>query len=308
MPNVQEIKFMSEMRSWDDCRNSKNSHEFEQIGTVLDYLSPRIIDIDNENDCVLTGFPDLDYHPFLANGSLTVLGGRPAMGTTALALTIVHHVASVQNKAVAIFSPDLGAENVARRLLSLESGVNLLNWRRGQLDEKIKKRVTDSLDTLAAAPIFIDDTTLSISAIRKKIDALKRRGVSPDFVVLDCLQSLVPDRRRKKDNRFVMQKLKAMACEFSIPILVTTILTRKMENRRCKYPELLDFPRGVIDGSVDHFMALYREEYYKPDTEYKGLTDLFTLRSRHDIPSCQFLHFNDDLCKFEKRDCCQGGN
>lgn len=229
-----------------------------------------------------TGLRDLDkrtggLHP----SDLVILAGRPAMGKTALATKIAFGAARTLLRdvedgrsnpkmpgTVAIFSLEMSSEQLATRLLSEEARVSSERIRRGEIGQKEFDKFVQVSRELARLPLYIDDTpAISLSAMRTRCRRLARtKGLN--LVVVDYLQLMRPSIGTKSDNRVqeisqITQGLKALAKEFGIPVLALSQLSRQVENREDKRPQLADLREsGSIEQDADAVMFVYRDEYY----------------------------------------------
>jgi replicative DNA helicase len=237
---------------------------------------------------VPTGLTDLDDKlGGLQPSDLVILAGRPSMGKTALAVTIAANAAqelrssqlneaiSGQPPGVGIFSLEMSAEQLATRLLSGESKFSSDDLRRGKLRDTDFAKVVQASQNLAERPLFIDDTpALSIAAIRTRARRMKRRrGLS--LLVVDYLQLVRPVGNTSQTNRVqeigeITQGLKAIAKELNIPVLALSQLSRAVEQRENKRPQLADLREsGAIEQDADVVMFVYRDEYYRERDEPK---------------------------------------
>jgi replicative DNA helicase len=229
-----------------------------------------------------SGLRDLDsrtggLHP----SDLVILAGRPGMGKSSLAAKIAYGAAqallaearredpnALARQAVAIFSLEMSAEQLATRLLSEEARISGDRIRRGDIGQKdFDKFVAVSRD-LAALPIQIDDTpAITLSALRTRCRRLKRtKGLA--LVVIDYLQLMRPAAGTRPENRVLeisqlTQGLKAIAKELAVPVLALSQLSRQVESREDKRPQLSDLREsGTIEQDADQVMFIYRDEYY----------------------------------------------
>jgi replicative DNA helicase len=237
---------------------------------------------------VPTGLTDLDDKlGGLQPSDLVILAGRPSMGKTALAVTIAANAAqelrssqlngaiSDQPPGVGIFSLEMSAEQLATRLLSAESKFSSDDLRRGKLRDTDFAKVVQASQSLAERPLFIDDTpALSIAAIRTRARRMqRRRGLS--LLVVDYLQLVRPVGNTSQTNRVqeigeITQGLKAIAKELNIPVLALSQLSRAVEQRENKRPQLADLREsGAIEQDADVVMFVYRDEYYRERDEPK---------------------------------------
>ncbi|MDG1286614.1 MAG: replicative DNA helicase [Rickettsiales bacterium] len=213
------------------------------------------------------------------NSDLIILAGRPSMGKTALALSMAHHVAkhfehqhnasgsTAKMPSVGFFSLEMSSEQLAGRLLSSDSGINASDIRRGTFDQDQFGTMVESSHNIARLPLFIDDTpAVSISSMRARARRLKRMH-NLSLLVVDYLQ-LMRGSAKSGDNRVqevseITMGLKSIAKELNIPVIALSQLSRQVENRDDKRPQLADLREsGSIEQDADIVMFVYREEYY----------------------------------------------
>ncbi len=224
---------------------------------------------------VTTGFRDLNmqlggFHP----SDLIVLAGRPSMGKSALAMNLAFNAAQAALKGnegahVAFFSLEMSSEQLATRLLAQESGVPSDKIRRGAVTEADFPKFIEVSRNLSEVPLFFDDTpALSVSALRTRARRLMRqKGLG--MIVIDYLQLLQGSAGRKVENRVqeisdITRSLKALAKELNVPILALSQLSRAVEQRDDKRPQLSDLREsGTIEQDADVVMFIYRGEYYE---------------------------------------------
>ena len=229
-----------------------------------------------------TGLRDLDrrtggLHP----SDLLILGGRPGMGKSALAIKIAYGAAKsmleegravdpngLPKAAVAVFSLEMSAEQLATRLLSEESRISSDRIRRGEIGQKDFDRFVQVSREISTLPLMIDDTpAITLSAMRTRCRRLKRtKGLA--LIVVDYLQLMRPAAGTRQENRVqeisqITQGLKALAKELNVPVLALSQLSRQVENREDKRPQLADLREsGSIEQDADVVMFIYRDEYY----------------------------------------------
>jgi replicative DNA helicase len=287
---------------------------------------------------VSTGLIDLDQklgglHP----SDLLILAGRPSMGKTALATNIAYHVArnyawepqpdgsrkTVNGGVVAFFSLEMSAEQLAMRILADASGVSSDRLRKGEIDQGEFGRVRDAALEIQESPLFIDATGgLSIAKLAARARRLKRSS-GLDLIVVDYLQLLTTggDGVRATDNRVqevsqITMGLKALAKELSLPILALSQLSRQVEQREDKRPQLSDLREsGSIEQDADAVMFVYRESYYKGRAEpregtpehlawqeemdqIRHVAEVIIGKQRHGPIGTVKLSFNEDTTKF----------
>lgn len=230
-----------------------------------------------------TGFNDLDkLLGGLQRSDLVILAGRPSMGKTALATNIAHHAASsskweiddqgqrklVDGAVVGFFSLEMSAEQLATRILAEASGVSSHRIRQGDLSNADFQKVVEANQKLSQIPFFIDDTpALSVAQLRTRARRIKRQNAL-SLIIVDYLQLLRPATSRASDNRVqeisnITQGLKALAKELDVPVLALSQLSRAVEQRDDKRPQLADLREsGSIEQDADVVAFIYRHEYY----------------------------------------------
>lgn len=230
---------------------------------------------------ISTGLADIDrklggLHP----SDLIILAGRPSMGKTALATNIAFNIAKAYRKGeradgtigtvnggvVGFFSLEMSAEQLATRILSEQAEVSSEKLRRGEMEEDDFRRVVEASRALSSIPLYIDDTpALSISAIATRARRLKRKS-GLDVLFIDYLQ--LARAASAKENRVnevseITQGLKAIAKELNIPVIALSQLSRQVESREDKRPQLSDLREsGSIEQDADSVMFVFREQYY----------------------------------------------
>ena len=267
------------------------------------------------------------------NSDLIILAGRPSMGKTALALSMAHSIAkhfahehaetgsTAKCPSVGFFSLEMSAEQLASRMLSSDSGVNSSDIRKGNLTNDQFAKLVDSSHQIAQLPLFIDDTpALSVASMRARARRLKRIQ-NLGLLVVDYLQ-LMRGSSTKGDNRVqevseITMGLKAIAKELNIPVIALSQLSRQVENRDDKRPQLADLREsGSIEQDADAVMFVYREEYYlmrkmprEEETEkfiawqeemdkVHGLADIIVSKHRHGPIGNVPVAFQADLARF----------
>ncbi len=231
---------------------------------------------------VSTGFTDLDKMlSGLQQSDLFILAGRPSMGKTAIAINIAVNACKYLNpdlddkknlKAVGFFSLEMSSDQLASRILSMECSINATKFRTGQLSENEWEVVATRSAEIAKMPFFIDDTpALSISAIRTRARRMLRKN-NLGLLVIDYLQLIRGSSSRSAENRVqevseITQGLKAIAKELNIPVIALSQLSRAVEQREDKRPQLSDLREsGSIEQDADVVAFIYRDSYYKERT------------------------------------------
>lgn len=227
---------------------------------------------DNRTDItgLKTGFNDFDHTLHgLQKGDLIVLAARPAMGKTAVALNLAMNVAAYQPRgAVAIFSLEMAAEQLAMRLLSAKSHIPGDKLRTGRLNDADWNRLNEAAGELKMSNIYIDDTSMiKVPEIFSKCRRLKA-DVGLNLVLIDYIQLITASGNRRNENRQqeisdISRNLKALARELEVPVIALSQLSRSVEQRDNKHPMLSDLREsGAIEQDADIVLMLYREAYY----------------------------------------------
>jgi len=216
-----------------------------------------------------TGFIDLDdITSGLQPTDLIIVAARPSMGKTALCLNIAHHIALKERQPVAVFSLEMSKEQLVQRLICSEAQINSRDLRRGFLQETDWHRVTNAVNNLYQAPIFIDDTPgISTFEMRAKARRLTAEHGQLGLIVVDYLQ--LAHHAGKNENRVqeiseIARSFKSMARELKVPLIALSQLSRAVEQREDKRPILSDLREsGSIEAEADIVAFIYRPSYYK---------------------------------------------
>jgi replicative DNA helicase len=257
-----------------------------------------------------TGFSDIDH--ILAgfqNSDLLILAARPSMGKTTLALDICRQIAIKNNSPVGIFSLEMSKEQLVEKMLCAEANVDLWKLRNGKLSDKEENGESDfsklghAMGKLADAPIYIDDSPGgSIMEIRTKARRLKsEKGLS--MIMVDYLQ-LMEGSGSFSDNRVqavseISRGLKGIARELDIPVLALSQLSRNVETRSPAIPKLADLREsGSIEQDADIVIFLYREKYYKKDSQRGNETDVIVSKHRNGPTGMATVMFNPEKVSF----------
>ncbi len=252
-----------------------------------------------------TGFSELDmmttgFHP----ADLIILAARPGMGKTSFMLSVISHVAINEEQPVAIFSLEMSKEQLVLRLLSSLAEVPLQKLRSGYVTDSDREKLLSTALALSKAEIYIDDSpSLTTTELRVKARKLKKeKGVS--FVAIDYLQLLrTPLRKssRQEEVAEISRNLKALAKELSIPVLALAQLSRQVEQRSDRRPQLADLREsGQIEQDADLIIFIHRPEYYRknPPPELKGIAELIIAKQRQGPTGIIKTAFIKDYARF----------
>lgn len=255
---------------------------------------------------VPTGFKVLDN--LLAGfqkSDLVILAARPSMGKTSLALNIAAHASCREKIPVGVFSLEMSRDQLVDVLLTTEAGIDSWRLRTGNLREDDFPKLNYAMGVLSEAPLYIDDSPLlSVMDIRTKARRLQaEHGLG--LVIVDYLQLMEGRSRNANDfNRVqevsdISRGLKALARELNVPVLALSQLSRAVESRHPKIPQLSDLREsGSIEQDADVVMFIYREEYYDPNTEKKGIAQILIKKHRKGPTGNVDLYFHPEFMKF----------
>ena len=279
---------------------------FEQISTVLSESFERINRMLN-NPGKMLGVPSdlLDLDKAL-NGfqktDLILLAARPSMGKTALALNIGTNAAR-KGKVVAIFSLEMSKSQLGTRLLSSASRVNSHYLNTGNIGDEDLTKVIDALKELSELKMYIDDTAgMGLLEMRSKVRRL-RHEQGLDMIIIDYLQLMQGGRaeNRQQEISEISRGLKALARELNVPILALSQLSRSVELRAEKKPQLSDLREsGSLEQDADIVMFLYRNEYYnRDDTSNQNIAELIIAKNRNGPTTSIRLRFDKEIVRFD---------
>jgi len=315
---------------------------FQRFGQALSAavdMAGRAYLRDGKLSGLASGLPDLDDKMGgLQSSDLIIVAGRPGMGKTALATNIAYnvakawrgerrpdgHTATLTGGIVAFFSLEMSAEQLATRIIGEQTGIPANKIRRGELSDGDYEKIKQASTQLQDLPLCIDETGgLSIGQVVARARRLKRqRGL--DLLVIDYLQLLQSSKRTSRDNRVqeiteITTSLKALAKELNIPILALSQLSREVEKREDKRPQLSDLREsGSIEQDADIVLFVFREAYYhalqKPNDDQKlsawaaraeelhNGAEIIIAKHRHGPTAMVELNFEPDLTKFSCRE------
>lgn len=255
-----------------------------------------------------TGFVDLDnILAGLQRSDLIILGARPSLGKTTLALDMARSVAKKENTGVGVFSLEMSKDQVIDRILASEAGVGLWKMRTGHLtssgDFNDFSKISLALDSLSKVPIFIDDTpsptVLQIRAMARRLKARNELGL----LVIDYLQLVQP---RSDIDGYVQQvtdvanSLKALARELNIPVIAVSQLSRAVEARPDQRPRLSDLREsGGIEQAADLVMFIHREDKVRRDSERKNIAEIIIAKHRNGPTGVIELYFDEEEVSFK---------
>lgn len=255
---------------------------------MFNELGPKLEDLQKhkrEVTGIASGLEKLDSDlSGFQNSDLILIGARPAMGKTSLAMQIAKHASTVAGKHVGVFSLEMPREQLGMRLLMNEANVDGMRLRKGFLSEAEWSRVWQAMGPLAAARMHIDDTAaVTIHEVRNKARRMKAlHGL--DLIVIDYLQLMRGDRSENRNLELgqLSAGLKGLAKELNIPVIALSQLSRALESRSDKHPQLSDLREsGSLEQDADVVLLLYRDEVYNPNSENRGTAEIMIAKHRN---------------------------
>ena len=271
-------------------RKGERGDSLEPIGVTLHKVFDRLTELSQSDSAIpgmSTGMRDLDKKiNGLNNSDLLLVAARPAMGKSAFALNLALNVAKKYKKTVAIFNLEMSREQLAMRLLAIESFVDGQKMQTGKLTEEEWSKLSMASVALSQTDIRIDDNpSITVAEMNAKCRRVENLGM----VVIDYLQLMNGSGYGKGggDSRVnivsdISRSLKIMAKELNVPVICLSQLSRGPESRTDKRPMLSDLREsGAIEQDADEVLFLYRDEYYNENSEDKGVAECIVSKNRH---------------------------
>ncbi len=288
--------------------------DFTPIKPILEEAFDRIDDLHKNKGKlrgIPTGFTDLDnILSGLQNSNLIILGARPSVGKSSLAMDIARHAAIHEKVPVGVFSLEMSKGEVIDRIICAEANIDLWKLRTGKLssigENDDFSRIGHAMGVLSEAPMFIDDSaTLNIMAMRTMARRLQsEHGLG--MLIVDYLQLI--QGRGNPDNRVlevseISRSLKGLARELNVPILALSQLSRGIESRTDQRPKLSDLREsGSIEQDADVVLFIYREDKTKADSENKNIAEILVAKHRNGPVGSVKLFFNEQCTSFKNLD------
>lgn len=294
-----------------EVSQQKNSANFIPIKDVLIETYDKIEKLHKQKGEITglpSGFSDLDRMTAgFQRSDLIIVAARPSVGKTAFALNIAQNVAKETGVNVAIFSLEMGAQQLVQRMLCAEGNIDAQKMRTGKLDPEDWEKLTMAMGALSKTGIYIDDTPgIKVSEIRAKARRLKQeKGLG--MIVIDYLQ-LIQGTGRSGENRQqevseISRTLKAIARELDVPVIALSQLSRSVESRQDKRPMMSDIREsGSIEQDADIVAFLYRDDYYNKESETKNTIEIIIAKQRNGPVGTVELAFLKEYNKFKGLD------
>ncbi len=291
---------------------SKGKQGFIGMPPLLSQVVERIETLyarDNPSDITgtATGFTDLDRMTSgLQPGDLVIVAGRPSIDKTAFSINIAENVAMDSKLPVAIFSMEMGANQLVMRMLGSVGKLNQHDLRTGRLQDDDWGRLTHALGRLNDAPIYIDESAaLSALDLRARSRRLHRQNNGLGLIVVDYLQLMSSNAGKASENRAteiseISRSLKALAKELHVPVIALSQLNRSLEQRPNKRPVMSDLREsGAIEQDADLILFIYRDEVYNSDSQDKGKAEIIIGKQRNGPIGKVELAFRGEYTRFD---------
>ena len=289
---------------------SRMKQGFQAMETLVVDLLDRVQEMaDNPNDItgVPTGFIDLDRMTSgLQAGDMVVLAARPSMGKTALAVNIAEHVALHEGLPVAIFSMEMGAAQLAVRVVGSIARIDQGHLRTGKLSDDEWPRLTEAIEKLRNVSLHIDETPgLTPTELRANARRLARQCGKLGLIVVDYLQLMSGSASSQGENRAtelgeISRGLKMLAKELQCPVIALSQLNRSVETRTDKRPMMSDLREsGAIEQDADIIMFIYRDDYYNKESKEPNVAEIIIGKQRNGPTGTVKLFFQKSQTRFE---------
>ncbi len=273
-------------------RSGQGKKGFQNMGEIVDSLAGRLVELYQNNDGsevtgVRTAFPNLDnVTAGFQRGDLIIVAGRPSMGKTTLAINIAENIAVGQELPVAIFSMEMGADQIGMRIISSIGNIDAQNLRKARLSDEDWRSFAKTVQRLESKPIYIDDTPgLRVTELASRARRLVNQTGPLSLIVVDYIQLM--SGRGGSDNRStelseISRGLKGLAKELNCPVVVLSQLNRGVDARDNKRPRMSDLREsGAIEQDADVIMFIYRDYVYNKETEVKDMAEVIIAKQRN---------------------------
>jgi replicative DNA helicase len=289
-------------------RLKQGFQNMDQLAVILMDRVNQMADSPNDITGVPSGFVDFDKMTSgMQAGDLIVLAARPSMGKTALAINIAEHVALNEGLPVAVFSMEMGASQLAIRIVGSIGRIDQQRLRTGKLNQEEWPRLTEAIEKLRNVSLHIDETpSLTPMELRANARRLARTCGKLGLIVVDYLQLMSGNTSSNSgDNRAteigeISRGLKMLAKELQCPVIALSQLNRSVETRTDKRPMMSDLREsGAIEQDADVIMFIYRDDYYNKDSKEPGVAEIIIGKHRNGPTGTVKLAFLKPLTRFE---------
>ena len=291
-------------------QGARGQRTFAVLKDLLTQVVDRIEELynrDNPSDVtgVATGYADLDRMTSgMQPGDLVIVAGRPSMGKSSLAINIGEHVALELKQPVVVFSMEMGASQLALRMIGSVGRLDQHKLRTGRLGPDDWERLSSALGRLAEAPILIDETpALNAIEVRSRARRLQKQYGQLGLVIVDYLQLMQAQSQgenRATEISEISRSLKSLAKELKVPVMALSQLNRSLEQRPNKRPVMSDLREsGAIEQDADVILFIYRDEVYNEDSPDKGTAEIIIGKQRNGPIGTVRLTFLGEHTRFE---------
>lgn len=290
-----------------EVASRSNSSDFKHVKDVLVQTYENVEKLQNRKGDITgipTGFRDLDrLTAGFQRGDLIIVAARPSVGKTAFALNVAQAVGTQTTENVAIFSLEMGAEQLVMRMLCAEGNIDAQVLRTGALTNEDWRKLTMAMGSLSKAGIYIDDAAgIRVNEIRAKCRRLKQES-GLGMILIDYLQLIQGSGssagNRQQEVSEISRSLKALARELEVPVIALSQLSRGVEQRQDKRPMMSDLREsGSIEQDADIVAFLYREDYYDKETEDANTIEIIVAKQRNGPTDTVKLAFKKEFNKF----------
>jgi len=291
-------------------QGSRGQRTFAPLKDLLVDVVERIEQLYNRDDPsdvtgIATGYTDLDRMTSgLQPGDLVIVAGRPSMGKSSLAINIGEHVALELKLPVVVFSMEMGASQLAMRMIGSVGRLDQHKLRTGRLGPDDWERLSSALGRLSEAPILIDETpSLNAIEVRSRARRLQKQYGQLGLVIVDYLQLMQAQSQgenRATEISEISRSMKALAKELKVPVMALSQLNRSLEQRPNKRPVMSDLREsGAIEQDADVILFIYRDEVYNPETQEKGTAEIIIGKQRNGPIGTIRLTFLGEHTRFE---------
>ncbi len=290
------------------ARGRQQAADFDQLLNNVVLRIDELANNPNPSDVtgVPSGFVDLDQKTAgMHGGDLIIVAGRPSMGKTSFALNVAEHVAIDQGLPIAVFSMEMGAEQLVLRMLCSVGRIDAQRLRTGRLHEDDWDRLTHATKRLKGVQAYIDETpALNPLELRSRARRMSRIAGGLQLIVVDYIQLMSASssgENRTTEISEITRSLKSLAKELNCPVIALSQLNRTVEQRTDKRPVMSDLREsGAIEQDADLILFIYRDEVYRPDTPDKGVAEIIIGKQRNGPIGTVRLTFQGQFTKFEK--------
>ena len=293
-------------------RTERDRSGFKTMEELAAEFTSHIVQLSQEAEAgrgfvtgVSTGYTNLDkvtsgFQP----GNLIILAGRPSMGKTAFALNIAENVAIRQEKPVAFFSMEMGAEEIIQRLVSSYANINSQTLRTGKLNDEDWDNLVHGIERISSKPIYVDDTgALSVGELAGRARRLIRKHGPLSLIVIDYIQLMAGSKKtenRTQELSEISRGLKGLAKELHVPILALSQLNRSVDSRADRRPMMSDLREsGAIEQDADIIMFVYRDSMYNRDTPDKTAAEIIISKQRNGPTGTLRMIYRAEVTRFE---------